>query len=599
MYYSSTPKNNVCIGLASWLISVRLMLMRKFPCLSIIISMLVTGSVFAQNESKSLTKPSNIDPFSISRGKSFSASTTSSTSVTPTYKKHSNRDSVSKDFKRALELIKEKHIDGKKVDANEITKSSINSMLTVLDPHSNYFDAKEYNELLSDQRSEYFGIGATIANFESKGKLATYITATFPESPAFRRGLQFGDKILAVDNEDMTGKSSLYVRNAVRGRKGTVVRLKIKRAGSNQTETAVLRRNRVAQPSIPDAYLLRRNIGYIDLSNGFNYTTDEELKVALSELQKQGMSSLILDLRNNLGGILEQAVRVAETFLPRGKTIVSQKGRFVIDNRKWTSKNRTPAEFPLVVLVNEESASASEIVAGALQDYDRALIVGEKTFGKGLVQSVLDLPEGAGLTLTTAKYYTPSGRSIQRDYSDGNLYDYYQQKLALSSKQKKSYLRKTVGGRKVYGGDGISPDERVASPAISRFQNKLIDPIFLFSREIAAGKIKGLEDYRITRQLDVSHRVKSTEFPITKEVFTAMREFILSESSLKLSAKQIDNEAGFISERIRYNLVSARYGTITAQQILVEQDPQVLKAIQSLPRAKQLALSSKKYLRSN
>ena len=169
----------------------------------------------------------------------------------------------------------------------------------------------------------------------------------------------------------------------MRGKKGTIARLTIERAANGKLETVEIRRNRVPQPSIPDAYMIRQGIGYVDMSEGFNYTTLDELNVALTELHKQGMTSLILDLRENPGGILDQAVGVAEKFLPAGSTIVTQRGRFKIDSRIWTSKNPKPENLPLVVLVNEGSASASEIVAGAMQDYDRALIIGEKTFGKG------------------------------------------------------------------------------------------------------------------------------------------------------------------------------------------------------------------------
>ncbi len=571
--------------------------MKRFSGFLLVYLFLFSGFSFGQEKQKSISQAPKTDPFQISRGKLFSASTsTEKSKKTPSTTSEANQYKITNDFKEALEIIKKNHVEGERADINELTKSSINGMLSTLDPHSNYFDATEYSELLSDQRSEYYGIGATIANYETNGKVETYVVATFPDSPAFQSGLRFGDKILAVDNEPTGGKDSLFVRDKVRGKIGTTVRLKVERADSGKIETVAIRRNRVAQPSIPDAYILRRNIGYVDLSSGFNYTTTDELNVALTELKKQGMNSLILDLRNNPGGILEQAVRVAEKFLPRGQTIVSQRGRFVIDNRRWTSKNRNPEHFPLVVLVDGESASASEIVAGALQDYDRALIVGEKTFGKGLVQSVLDLPYGAGLTLTTAKYYTPSGRSIQRDYSNGNLYDYYQHKINLTDEQKQNYSKKTISGRKVYGGDGITPDEIVKSPQITTFQNKLFDSIFFFSRKLSAGNIKGLENYKIPIQLNFGHRVTPDEFPITKEVFEAYKNFVKTETKLAATSEQLEAEENFIMERIRYNLVSARYGNVTAQQVLIENDPQIQKAVEELPRAKDLALSSRKFL---
>lgn len=335
--------------------------------------------------------------------------------------------------------------------------------------------------------------------------------------------MRFGDKIIAVDGAAVSGAPSAVVRDKVRGKKGTLVRLTVERADTLKTEIVEIRRNRVPQPSIPDAYLLRQGVGYVDLTEGFNYTTVEELNHALDDLRGRGMTSLILDLRGNPGGILEQAVRVAEKFLPPGNTIVTQRGRFPIDNRTWKSTNKAAESFPLVVLVNDGSASASEIVAGALQDYDRALIVGENTFGKGLVQSVINLPNGSGLTLTTAKYYTPSGRSIQRDYSSGSLYDYYNHKTVLTEKEKSVRAGVTVTGRQIFGGDGITPDEIVKNHALNQTQIALADPIFFFARETASGRVRNYENYKISGQIQFGHRVRPSDYPIGDEFFAAFK----------------------------------------------------------------------------
>ncbi len=554
----------------------------------LILTIFFTVSLHAQNESKNLTQSPKADPFMISKGKSFSASR----SVIRNGDKREKRVSkkrIASDLKEAINLINNNHASESKFDYNELIKSSISAMLHELDPHSNYFDNTEFSELINEQNSEYFGIGATIANFETKGTFETFITSTYPDSPANRAGLRFGDRIIEVNGENVSSKSSLYVRNRVRGAKGTTVRLKIERVSNTKPFYISLRRNRVPQPSIQDAYIINSGVGYIDLSSSFNYTTINELNLALGELKRQGMKSLILDLRDNPGGILEQAVRVAEKFLPRGKTIVSQKGRYVIDNRKWTSRNKAPLDIPLVILVNDESASASEIVAGALQDYDRALIVGEKTFGKGLVQSIISLPYGSGLTLTTAKYYTPIGRSIQRDYSNGNLYDYYQQKVSLKNKQNKS---RTINGRAVYSGDGITPDEIVKSKKFTETQIELLDNIFLFSRELASGKIQGFESYRIITQKNFGYRIKNNDYPTNKKLLLKFKSFVKNNKSV--SEKTIEDNADFILLRIRYNLISAAYGNVTAKQVLIANDSQVLKAIENLPKATQLAKLSQK-----
>ncbi|HSK73121.1 MAG TPA: S41 family peptidase, partial [Pyrinomonadaceae bacterium] len=424
----------------------------------------------------------------------------------------------------------------------------------------------------------------------------TFVISTFPDSPAFRASLRFGDKIISVDGENVSGRSSTYVRDKVRGKRGSIARLTIERADTGKIETVELKRNRVPQPSIPDAYLLRQNIGYVDLTTGFNYTTIDELNVALQDLREQGMNSLILDLRDNPGGILEQAVRVAEKFLPAGQTIVSQRGRFPIDNRTWKSGSKSAENIPLIILVNKSSASASEIVAGALQDYDRALIIGEKTFGKGLVQSIINLPYGSGLTLTTAKYYTPSGRSIQRDYSNGNLYDYFNHKINLNEKERKNYAAKTISGRTIFGGDGIEPDETVKSSELNHTQVSLLDPLFFFAREIAAGKIARFENFRINQPIKYGQRVRFGDFKITDELFDTFKIYVVK--NWKIPAEKLESEKAFIKTRLRYNLATAAFGNVAANQVLTEDDRQIARALEFLPRAQQLAHTSIKLLKN-
>jgi carboxyl-terminal processing protease len=563
--------------------------MRRVFSLVFILS-LATVFAFPQAKQNGVSQLEEVEPFKIKRGSSFSASTPRS-NQNQTQNPVIPNGKITEDFGDALAIIRQNYVDGKDVDYNELTKSAIDSMLHALDPHSNYFDAAEYQELLTDQQSEYFGIGATIANYEKGGEINTFIIATFPDSPAFRAGLRFGDKILAVNGENMVGKNSSIVRDKVRGRKGSLVRILIERGTSKRQETVEIRRNRVPQPTIPDAYIIREGIGYIDMSEGFNYTTAEELSVALAELHKQGMTSLILDLRENTGGILDQAVKTAEKFLPAGSVIVTQRGRFTIDNRVWRSANRTPETMPMVVLVNDSTASASEIVSGAMQDYDRALIIGENTFGKGLVQSIIDLPYGSGLTLTTAKYYTPSGRLIQRDYSKSSLYDYFNHKTADTEQNKTE--AKTLTGRKVYGGDGITPDEIVKNQVLTGTETQFLDPVFFFSSELANGKIPGFENYRINGQIKYGQRIRPSDYAVGDEILTAFKKFI-ANGDWKSLAENVDTDKTFIKTRIRYNLITAAFGTVSANQVLIEEDRQVARAVENLPRAEQLAQTANK-----
>ncbi len=534
-----------------------------------------------------MTAPLNpaVEPFSINRGSTFSASGGSASSDVESSKKISR---ITSDIREANEIIARNYIDGRTVKAGDLTKSALGGMLSMLDPHSNFYDASEWKDLLDEQRSGYTGIGATIANFENAGVTDTFVLSTFPGSSAARAQLRFGDKIVAINGERMTGKSSDVVRDKIRGATGTVFRLTIERAETNRIETIEIRRNRVPQPSIPDAYILRPGIGYIDLSEGFNYTTSDEFDAAMRELKRLGMRSLILDLRGNGGGIVDQAVKVAQKFLPAGTLILTQRGRTRVDNRTWRSTNATPETMPLVVLVNQDTASASEIVAGAFQDDDRAMIVGEKTFGKGLVQSVINLPASTGLTLTTARYLTPSGRSIQRDYSNLDNYDYFNHKTPAVSIDKPFFEARTVTRRRVFGGDGIQPDEAVKSDAINAIQASLVDPIFFFAREVVHGRIAGLESYR-EEPPSFGKRITPGDFPVSEKLVSAFYDYLDRVADWKLSADALRTEATFIKLRLRYSIVMASFGAVSANQVLIEDDSQVAKAAEALPRAAQLA----------
>lgn len=564
---------------------------RKFFTISIFLLLLnLAGN--SQTSPGTVSQLPEVEPFKLSSGSSFSAGVPRSGSGAPVNGVRNYKNSITEDFSEALEIIKNNYASREKVDYAALTKNSITSMLRTLDPHSSYFDADEFKELIDDQHSEYFGIGATIVNYRRDGKFATYISSTFPDSPAAKANLRFGDKIVSVNGVNMLDRSSSFVRDRVRGPKGTTIKLQIERAGSKHLLTVDLTRNRVAQPSIPDAYILRPGVGYINLANGFNYTTEEELETALGELRSSGATSLILDLRDNPGGIVEQAVRVTEKFLERGQTVVSQRGRFRIDNRTWKSRNRAVEKLPLVVLVNEGSASASEIVAGALQDYDRALIVGENTFGKGLVQSVLTLPNGAGgLALTTARYYTPSGRSIQRKYDDGSIYDYFNHSEKTIPDERE--VAKTAGGRKVYGGNGITPDELVEPEKLTPVQERLLDPIFFFSREVIAGRFPEAGEFRIGSKIRYGSRIRPGDMAISEALFKRFIEFIESSNSWSFKTENLRSEEKFIKMRLRYNLVSAAIGNVSANQVLIDEDRQIEKALESLPRAQQLAAAAR------
>lgn len=503
---------------------------------------------------------------------------------------------IEKDFEEALRLIQENYVDGRRLDYSQVFKSSILGMLRSLDPHSSYYDREEYEELKTDQRSEYFGIGASIQNYLVRDTIDTYVTSTFRGSPAWRTGLRYGDRIIAVDGVKVTGKSSLEVRNRIRGPRGSVVKVTVERSSDKKMQVFAITRDAVAQPSVPDAYMIKPGVGYIDMTRGFNYTTSDELREALEVLRANGASSLVLDLRNNPGGFLDQAIRVAEVFLPYGQLILTQKGRNGLRDNTYRSKNRTADSTPLVILINDSTASASEIVAGAMQDHDRALIVGETSFGKGLVQSIIPLEHGGGLTLTSAKYYTPSGRLIQRDYADHGLYDYFTQGGSRRSYEKMKPVgpeRKTDTGRAVYGGGGITPDEPVTAREITTTQRRLVSPLFAFTRDLVNGRIAGMGHYRVPGGINFSHELQDPEYRIDQRTLKAFEDYLTAEPALAHLAPLVQRNRSFIQLQLRYNVVTAAYGRTMADRVLVaSDDDQIARAIEVLPRAKDLAMAA-------
>lgn len=504
---------------------------------------------------------------------------------------------IKSDLSEALSVIQSNHIDGKKLDYNAVFKSSIGSMLSVLDPHSTYFDPVEYASFRTEQRSEYFGIGATIEDLRDGTNVNTYIRATFPESPAHRAGLRFGDRVIAIDGQSMAGKTYPEVRKFLLGPRGTTVKVTVERLGTHAQETVNIVRDAVSLPSIAQAYMLRPGVGYVAMTGGFNLTTDDEFGDALRFLHSKGMNMLVLDLRGNRGGLLIQAVRVANRFLQRGQMIVTQKGRFRDSSQSYAAVNENPDNVAVVVLVNGETASAAEIVAGALQDHDRALIVGETTFGKGLVQFPFQLDYESALLLTIAKYYTPSGRLIQRDYSNGGNYDYYFRGGLAADKNAQPTTPSgpeshTDMGRAVYGGGGISPDESVKPGMISAAERHLRDVVFAFSLELTAGRIPAFEQYRIQRAIEFDHDLLDEDYPVTDPLFRELKAFAAKKPGFKVTPDQLDRSRAFAERQLRYNILSPAYGFRTATQVFNDADPQIARAVDAMPRARELALAA-------
>ncbi|MBV8855414.1 MAG: S41 family peptidase [Acidobacteria bacterium] len=506
-------------------------------------------------------------------------------------------EKLERDFNEALAAVEANHADGGRMDYTSVFKSAINGMLQSLDPHSKFYDAEDYREWVAHQRFQYCGIGATIGYRGVGERVNTYVIDTFQDSPASRANLRYGDRILEVDGLAAPDKYSNEVRERIRGRCGSVVRLKVERAATGRADSVEITREVMHQPSVPDAYLVRPGVGYVLMNGGFVFTTPDELQAALRFLKERGATSYIIDLRDNRGGHVYEAIRVADMFLPRGQVILSLKGRIGGLSHTYAAANAAPDLSPLVVLINRNTASASEIVVGALQDHDRALVVGENSFGKGLVQNFAVLNEGLGLNITIARYYTPSGRSIQRDYTSVGYYDYLNPSGAAPPEGSSGQERqagtpaRTDSGRAVYGGGGIRPDVAVAPRLVTPEQQRLMDSIFLFTRELVNGRVEGLGAYKIQRPIDYGHLLQPTDFPVGEEVYQSYKRYVTTQAALGVGAARLDEERDFILRRLRYEIVTASYGTVTAMQALESDDPQLKRAIEEIPRAGEFALS--------
>src|SRR6201989_3219113 len=356
-------------------------------------------------------------------------------------------------FTTVYSLVEQNYAEPLNGDKAEraIYDGAIPGMLRVLDPHSSFYDPKAYAKMRENQHGKYYGVGMLIQPQSNK----IVVVSPFEGTPSFKAGIRPGDVIVAVDGKSTDNMNSEDVANVLKGPKGTHVQITIAREGAAKPLVFDLVRDEIPHNSIDLSYMIRPNVGYVHITN-FQETTGRELSDALEHFGS--VDGLILDLRGNPGGLLSEAVAVCDKFLEKGQVIVSQRGRAFPEQTYRATHGNGGREYPIVVLVNHGTALAAEIVSGALQDHDRAIIAGETTFGKGLVQTVYPLSENTGLALTTAHYYTPSGRLIQRDYSNISFLDYYYR--TRNEQKDMSDVKMTDSGRTVYGGGGITPDEK-------------------------------------------------------------------------------------------------------------------------------------------
>ena len=458
------------------------------------------------------------------------------------------------------------------VDASKaIYNGAIPGMLHALDPHSNFFDPKSYSALLEEQHGKYYGVGMSVGPRNNK----VIVIAPFVGTPAYKAGLRPGDVIIAVDGKPTDNMDTTGVADLLKGPKGTTVHVTVLRGGVDKPLEFTMQRAEIPRESVDLHFLIRPGIGYIHVS-GFQETTEAEVKSALADMGD--LKGLVLDLRGNPGGLLSQGIGVADQFLHKGSVIVSHHGRASSERVYKASHGNGGKDYPLVVLVNRGTASAAEIVSGAIQDHDRGLIVGETTFGKGLVQTVYPLSENTGLALTTAKYYTPSGRLIQREYEGVSLFDYYNH-LENEDKNPNRENKTTDSGRQVTGGGGITPDVKFPDNKNNRFQDELLSKYAFFNFA-----------QRYGQQHKVSH-----DFQIDDQVLQGFRQF-LTEEKIPFTEQQLNEVSDWVKMNIKSELFVAEFGQQEGLKVRAEADPQVSKALDLLPQAKSLAENARKII---
>ena len=485
-------------------------------------------------------------------------------------------------LQEALDLIRSRYVDSIGVDS--LQDDAMQGIMSHLDPHSLYIPATDLGEANEDIIGNFQGIGVEFNIFAD----TVHVLYVVPQGPSDKAGLQIGDKILKVNDSSIISKTlpSAAIRKMIRGEAGTKVKLTVLR--NNTTQFFYVTRGTIPLPSLDAYYMIDSTTGYIKL-NKFSETTYKEFMRSMEDLQSKGMKGLILDLRGNGGGLVNQAVSIADEFIDNDKLIVYTQGTNTQRREYRASKEGVFEQGKLVVLMDELSASASEIVAGALQDWDRATIVGRRSFGKGLVQEQYDLSDGSAIRLTVARYYTPAGRSIQRPYDKGKkiymeeLIDRYQNGEMVTADSfhvNKEQMFKTKGGRTVYGGGGIMPD--VFVPVDTSIYTRSITQLYLdgrFNNFVYTYYISNMplwQQYKTPT--DFATRYNNTNDAWNKLVVYAMKDSI-NLNKVPPSDKQA------VEERIKAYLARFKWRTQGFYEVANSYDDIVQKAREVVKKA--------------
>jgi carboxyl-terminal processing protease len=486
------------------------------------------------------------------------------------------QDSV-KSFTHVLSVVERNYAEP--VDTDKVIyEGAIPGMLRVLDPHSNFFDPKQYALFKEEQQGKYYGVGMTVQSRDNQ----TVVLSPFVGSPAYKAGIRPGDIIQKVDNKPCEGLTTTEVADLLKGAKGTVVHITLVREGWDKPIEVTVTRDEIPRPGVEFYTMVKPGVGYVHVKT-FNETTDQDLAEALKQLDVSKLDGLIIDLRNNGGGLLNQAVGMADMFLDKGEIVVSHRGRASQERHYIALRGNQGIEVPVIVLINGQSASASEIVSGAIQDHDRGLIVGETSFGKGLVQTQYPLSEDTALLLTTARYYTPSGRLIQRDYKNVSLYDYHYNPQPPT----KPEVKLTDSGRQVFGGGGITPDVVVAAPKPDDFQQTLL------RRGVFYADPQGVGDF--TRFYLGEKPNVGKDFTVNDDVIREFRKY-LDKEKIKYTEQDIQANLTWLKWQIKRETFTSVFGLTDGYKVELQDDPQLDKAVEMIPQAKALYSNARKVL---
>lgn len=493
-------------------------------------------------------------------------------------------------FSEILATVQENYAEP--VASDKLVESAVRGMLRTLDPHSSFFSTQDYDRLQEEQKGKYFGLGITIRSESPGSGRVAVVEPPAPGTPAYKAGLRAGDVIAKIEGEpiDEWDLNTEVIPN-LKGPQGTAVNITVERPGETEPLEFRVIRDEIPLYTIKYAFRVRPGIGYIRITR-FAETTGRELDEALTAIDESTLEGLILDLRDNPGGALSQALEVSERFLDKDQKIVATRSRNGRENRDYRARKNQKHRYPMAVLINQNSASASEIVSGALQDHDRALILGESSFGKALVQTIFPLQGNRGLALTTGKYYTPSDRLIQREYS-GSFWDYYNHRRSSNATGSDDRYF-TDGGRVVFGGGGIMPDEVVKLERIPRIV-RTIQRGRNYFREYASRVYSGAIQSNLLSQLpskldglsdDEAEKVIQS-LNLDGPVMESFRAFV-TESDLQVTASDWQENEAAIANFLKQEFLLLLVGDEASYRVALDLDRQVQTAIERLPQVMSL-----------